>query len=100
MKYLKYFENIGIQQPFYLSPGDHLYISEDIAKSVRPTLQEIRKTYNPGWANKELQNHDDFFNDVRRKDGYLTKTDINIIKSVVYDSNLKMNLPSSINLLI
>lgn len=93
MKYLKYFENIEItQQPFYLSPGDFLYLSEDIAKSLRPSLKEIRKIYNPGWANKELQDHDDFFNDVRKEDGYLKKTNINIIRSVTYDRNLKMNL--------
>lgn len=48
MKYIKTYENLtNIQDPFYLSKsGEYLYLSDDLVKSITPTLSELSKKYN------------------------------------------------------
>jgi len=94
MKYLKYFENHNeiIQQPFYIS-GDHLYLSEEVAKLVTPTLKELKDISNDNiWINRRLQDQSDFFNGIRTATGYLKVRYIHLNKSVSYDGMYKMDL--------
>lgn len=56
MKYLKLFEEIDIkQQPFFLSKGDRLYVSDDFAKYMARDVPEHLK-----------DRRDDFFGGVRK----------------------------------
>jgi hypothetical protein len=94
MKYLKYFENHNeiTQQPFYIS-GDHLYLSEEVAKRAIPTLKELKDiSKDKIWINRRLQDQDDFFNGIRNANGYLKVRDIHLNKSVSYNDMYSMNL--------
>ena len=89
MKYLKYFESVVLQQPFYLS-NDHLYLSEDLSKLVTPTLAQLKKIYKHNkfyWANRTAQDQVDFYNDVRKDTGHLKIRTINIQQSVSFGGN-------------
>lgn len=92
MKYLKYFENnnIIIQQPFYLSDSDFLYLSDDLAKKLAPDFKG--KKYNKGYINRELSNQIDFFNDSKNEKGQIKVRRITLDISVVWRNMYSMNL--------
>lgn len=70
MKYLKYFESNEIkQQPFSLS-GDYLCISDEIARQLVRTPEEIRQHLikcEPRWIEHTINETEDFFNNTRRE---------------------------------
>jgi len=72
MKYLKYFENNNIieQQPFYIS-NNTLYISDNIAKLLTPTYNELKKLYknNPTASDYQFKKNVDFLNNEKDENG-------------------------------
>jgi len=88
MKYLKYFENIEIkQQPFFLN-GDRLFISNEFAKLITPTLSKLKKIYkNPGPAEYENQKNIDFYLDTKNENGYTISRQIITHLNVRYSND-------------
>ena len=64
MKIKRFNENITItQQPFYLRKSDYLYISDDLAKSITPTVDDMIKK---GWRYEFTdQRNKDFLNNIK-----------------------------------
>jgi len=87
MKYLKYFESNEIkQQPFYLTPGDHLYLSDEISKLVTPTKKDVKKMYkNPSYINRVEQDQIDYYNDVKTEKGQIKIRRIYLAKKCSWD---------------
>lgn len=89
MKILKYFESQDnfIQQPFYLTGFDYLYISDDLAKQIAPTTEELTKkyAYNVDFGNYIKHNHEDFFNNSKDDNGKYKINRINTNLHVSYN---------------
>jgi len=89
MKYLKYFENTEIkQQPFFLN-GDRLFISDDFAKSITPTISVLKKRYSKhgnfnSFAEDENQKNKDFYLNTKDEKGYTISRDIKTYLTVRY----------------
>jgi len=87
MKYIKYFENINSQQPFYLR-GNTLYLSDDFAISLCSTLDKFKKKNpdNLNYMNYLYQKQIKFFN------GFQDSREISIDYYVTWRRMYKMNL--------
>jgi hypothetical protein len=89
MKYLKYFENNteNIQQPFYLTDHDYLYLSNELAKKIAPNFNNKKGIWSDDSINRELQKQIDFFNNTRNDKNQLIVRYIYIDKSVTWNNN-------------
>lgn len=89
----KLFENKEIiQQPFYLR-GDRLYISDELAHRIVPTLEELKKnSKNPNYVKWAYQNQLDFFNNTKDEKGWSISTRINTQIHVRYNDMYRMNI--------
>lgn len=94
MKYLKYFENNNFKQPFYLSKGDVLYISDEIGYKITPTLPELLKKYsnNIKAAYYTDKCQDKFFRNEKTDKGFYEVRNINSKISVPFHGIYSMNL--------
>lgn len=94
MKHLKYFEHndIIIQQPFYLTDHDYLYLSDDLAKKLAPNFNNKKGVYNNSYINRELSKQIDFFNNTKNDKNQTIIRNINLDMSVIWQSMYKMNL--------
>lgn len=96
MKYIKSFENLSIkQEPFFLSKGDYLYVSDEFAHSISPDSKTLKKVYkkNQNWIIHELQKIKDFFSNEKTEKGYYKTSYIRLELSVRYtDDTYLMNL--------
>lgn len=95
MKYIKKYETVNnfIQQPFYLSNGDILYISDDLTKKITPTEKELSKIYTKeSVLNYKLNQQRAFFTGERNEKGFRVSTRLDLFKNVVYNDFYKMNI--------
>lgn len=94
MKHLKYFEqnDIIIQQPFYLTDHDYLYLSDDLSKKLAPNFNNKKGVYNNSYINRELSKQIDFFNNTKNDKNQTVIRSINLDMSVIWQSMYKMNL--------
>lgn len=72
MRYIKLFEKLNIvQEPFFLT-GDRLYISNELAHKMTPTLEDyIRMGYNPGWSKYNDEQNQNFYTRVKNEKGFV-----------------------------
>jgi hypothetical protein len=93
MRYLKYFEDLNkIQQPFMLI-NDTLFISDEIAHKMTPTLEELnKKGYREGWSEYTCKNNKNFYGNIKDENGYYISNHVVTDISVVYNGIFKMDL--------
>lgn len=92
MKYLRLFEELNtVQNPFYLT-GDRLYISNELAHKITPTLEDYMRPDNPGWAIYNDQKNKDFYAGTRSEKGYLISNQIGTKIQVRYNDMYAMNI--------
>lgn len=93
MKYIKLFENKKEQQPFYLRDSDYLYISDELAHRITPTIDELKRNSNRmDWIKWQYQNQLDFFNNKKNEKGWSISTSINTNIHVEYNDMYRMNI--------
>lgn len=96
MKYIRTFEinNNVNQQPFYLSKGDVLYVSDDFAyKKIKLSKRDIIKFY----KNKNIQKlmwkyQEQFFNEDVDEKGRKLSTTLDTLKHVRFNNMYRMNI--------
>lgn len=89
MKHIKLFEELTQkQEPFYLK-GDRLYISNELAHKMTPTLEDYKKkNYNPGWAKHSDEQNKNFYSKVKDEKGYCKSNRISTDIAVRYGGRL------------
>jgi hypothetical protein len=90
MKYIKSYEQKTTikQQPFFLTKGDNLYLSDDFTKKIAPSPIEVRKyCKNVSYAEHIIQQNEYFFSDERDEKGYRQSTRLSPNINVRYDNN-------------
>jgi len=95
MKYLKTYEQKTtiIQQPFFLTKGDNLYLSDDFTKKIAPSPSEV-KNYckNVSYAEHIIQQNEYFFSGERNEKGYRISTRLDPNIHVSYNNMHKMTI--------
>ena len=103
MKYIKAYESLNkIQQPFFLR-NDRLYISDEIAHRVTPTIKDLMVKYKnrtKKFYKELLQRYIDFFNQTKNEKVYRISREINTLYSTTYGNTSGLGYAMNINILL
>lgn len=94
MKHIKLFEelNTKIQEPFYLFV-DRLYISNELAHKITPTLEDyIKKGYSPGWIKSSDERNRNFYTRAKDEKGFVKSNHIGTEIKVTYNGMYAMTI--------